>query len=441
MVKKQVFIFIAIFALLSGTLTAKDQSEILKRKISTSFVDTPLEKVIRVLARQYQLNMVISGKAKERITTNLHDVTLGEGLDAILKSLGYHYILNSGLIIVKPLAMAMNGELDRRIYKLHYVDGFHLKQSIAPLLSSKGKMEAMLAEREKDIKEQRSNILVVTDYRENLLTIDQVVDEMDKPEKILQIEIRLIEKLIGDESRVGLDLPTSLQVQATGAETTAPITQESSGSGGQAAKLSAWYELPANVQNLNLGVLTFNDLKFALELLGKEANSRLVSKPSVTTMNNKKAVIQIGQTIPVPEVSRGIGGDMISYKEKDVSMRLEVIPHIGRNNDITLELHPILEEIIGYTGPAESQQPITSKREVETTVLINDGETVVIGGLVKETETKNVKKVWLLGDIPVLGYLFKHTVQVKQRSDLLIFITTKIFDPKDKKGSKASFDK
>jgi general secretion pathway protein D len=146
-------------------------------------------------------------------------------------------------------------------------------------------------------------------------------------------------------------------------------------------------------------------------------------------MNNKKAVIQIGQTIPVPEVSRGISGDLILYKEKDVSMRLEVIPHIGSSNDITLDLHPILEEIIGYTGPAEAQQPITSKREVKTTVLIKDGETVVIGGLIKETETENIKKVWLLGDIPLLGYLFKHSVTVKQRSDLLIFITTKIFEP------------
>jgi len=433
MIKHKVFLFAAVLAIFCGPLIAKDQSEILKRKISTSFVDTPLEKVIRVLARQYQLNIIISGKAKETITTNLRDVTLAEGLDAILKSLGYHYVLSGDLIIVKPLAMSMNGELDQRVYNLHYVDGYHLKKSLVPLLSGKGKMEALLAEREKDEKEKRSNILVVSDYRENLKIIDKVIREMDKPEKSIQIEVRLIEKLIGDESRVGLDLPTSLKVQATGAETTAPITQESSGSGGQTNVLSAWYELPNNVQNLNLGVLTFKDLKFALELLGKDASSRLVSKPSVTTMNNKKAVIQIGQTIPVPEVSRGIGGDLISYKEKDVSMRLEVIPHIGTNNDITLELHPVLEEIIGYTGSADAQQPITSRREVQTTVIINDGETVVIGGLIKETETKNVSKIWLLGDIPILGYLFKHTVMVKQRSDLLIFITTKIFDSRVKK--------
>lgn len=215
-----------------------------------------------------------------------------------------------------------------------------------------------------------------------------------------------------------------------GAETTAPITKGQGGQSGQQTILSGWYELPNNVQNLNLGILAIDQLKATLDILAQDANSRLIAKPTVSTMNNKKAVIKMGTTIPIPEISRGISGDLFSYKEKDVSMTLEVIPHIGEHGDITLNVHPIMEEIIGYTGPPDAQQPITSRREVNTTVRLKDGETLAIGGLIKENETKTVDKVWLLGDIPILGYLFKHTSVKKQKSDLLIFITTKIINDK-----------
>ena len=107
-------------------------------------------------------------------------------------------------------------------------------------------------------------------------------------------------------------------------------------------------------------------------------------------------------------------------------MNLSVIPRINEQNKITLKVHPMLEEITGYTGEAEAPQPITSRREVETTVMVDDGETVVIGGLIKETENKNVEKIWLLGDIPLLGYLFRHIRTQREKTDLLIFITTKI---------------
>ncbi len=146
------------------------------------------------------------------------------------------------------------------------------------------------------------------------------------------------------------------------------------------------------------------------------------------TLNNHRAVIRIGTTVPVPEIQRGFAGDLYSYKEKDVSMRLEVVPVVGEDNEITLKLHPVMQEIIGYTGQAEAPQPIVSIREVETSVVVHDGETVAIGGLVKETTNKQEDKIWLLGNIPILGYLFKHTTIKKEKKDLLIFITSKIIE-------------
>lgn len=435
MLKRWTLLGIAVLLLGMSALQAADTEAVLKQKISTNFVNTSLERVIRVLANQYGLNIVVSGSAKGKVTIQLTNVKLGDALDAILKTQGYHYVVGNNVLYAKPLKEEANGERQTRVFKLNYLEGYSLKNSLLPLLSSKGKIEALLAEPEENEKLMRANMLVVTDFWENLNSIAKAIEQMDKPAKSVQIEVRLVEKGIRDNDQVGLNLPKSFTVQTMGAETTAPITKsnQSGGSGSSPTILSAWYELPNSVANLNLGVLTLDNLRATLDILAQDANSRLVSKPSVTTLDNKKALIKIGQAVPIPEVSRGVGGDLISYKEKDVSMMLEVVPHIGTDNNITLDVHPVLEEIIGYTGSSEAPQPITSRREVKSTVMVRDGETLVIGGLIKETETENISKVWLLGDIPILGYLFKHRTMTKEKSDLLIFITTKIFSPKDVK--------
>ncbi len=424
------FVLVVLLFVSKSVVFSADVTKVLQQKMSTSFINTSLEKVVRILGTQYGLNIIVGGNASGRVTIQLSNVTLGEALNAILKAQGYHYVISGNVIYVKPLKMDVIGELKTKVFHLKYLDGLRLKLSLLPMLSAKGKMEALLSDGNADGKAGQSNTLIVTDFRENLEAISSAIEQMDYPAKEMQIEVRLIEKLIGDEKRVGLDLPKSVTVRSMGAETTAPITKTSQGGGGgEQTILSAWYHLPNTIENLNMGVLTFDGLRATLDLLAEDANSRLVSKPSVTTLDNRKAIIKIGQNIPVPEVSRGISGDLVSYKEKEVSMTLEVTPHIGLNNDITLDIHPILEEIIGYTGSSDAPQPITSKREVKSTVILKDGQTLVIGGLIKETENKNVSKIWLLGDIPILGYLFSHTSIKKQKSDLYIFITTKIFDP------------
>ncbi len=374
--------------------------------------------------------MVFADNISGTVTVQLSNVTLANALNTILKTHGYHYILDDDIILIKPLNFGINNELQNEVFHLRYLDGYKLRETLMPLLSSKGKIAPLLSEKGEKEEEQRANILLATDYRENLAQVTRVIESLDVPDKQIQIEVRLVETVIGSDQRFGIDWPRTVTVSATGAETDAPVSTQQAGNTASSGLLSAWYELPNNVDNLNLGVLTFSELKATLDLLKDDQNSKLISNPKVTTLNNKKAAIEIGTTIPIPEISRGISGDLFSYKEKDVSMTLEVVPQIGEDGMITLKVHPRLEEIIGYTGPDEAPQPITSIREVTTTVMVQDGQTVAIGGLVKNSETKNEKKIWLLGDIPVLGYLFTHTSVIQEKKDLLIFITTKIMSPK-----------
>ncbi len=419
-------LFIILFAF-TQISRADELEKILQQKVTTSFVSTTLDNVVRFLAKQYGINVVISGEANARVTISLENVPLSEAFNSILKANGYHYVIGENVLIIKPEAMKLNGDLTSQVFDLRYLEGFSLKHTLEPMLSERGKVEALKSENADKETLVRSNRLVVTDVWENVRQIGKVIRQMDKPERQVQIEVRLVEKLVGNEKKVGIDYPTSVSVKMTGAETNAPITQGQNNQQG-ASLLSAWYQLPNSSNDLNLGVLTFDNLKATLDILATDNTSKLISNPRVTTLNNRRASIKIGTIIPIKEISRGVSGDIITYKDKDVSIRLDVIPLIGDDDYITLQVHPVLEEIVGYTGDAEAPQPITSKREVEATVILKDGETLVLGGLVKDSKSEIINKIWLLGDIPLLGYLFQHRDIKVTKNDLLIFITTKIIN-------------
>jgi len=423
------WINILLLILIPLLLARADLSQKLKKQISASFKNTSLTDVLRILASQNNLNLVIGEGVRGRVTIQLNNVLLSDALNVILKSHGCHYIVQNNILLVKPFESTVNGELESRIIKLKYLDGFQLQTTLSSLLSGKGKIEPLISENEKEELKRRSDILIVTDVWENVEKIQKVIQEMDQEPIQIQIEVKLIETLLGDEKRVGINLPTKISANVTGAELSAPITK-STGTQQQQRYLSGWYQIPEIGGNITLGVLTVDELNATLEALAQTNSSRLVSNPRLTTLNNKKAIIDIGTTLPIPEVSRGLGGDLITYKEKQVSMYLEVIPRINEDDVITLIVHPRLEEIIGYTGPSDYPQPITSKREVTTQVTVRQGETAAIGGLIKESQKKTVQKLWLLGDIPLLGYLFRHMVTRKEKTDLLIFITPKILKKK-----------
>ncbi len=232
----------------------------------------------------------------------------------------------------------------------------------------------------------------------------------------------MIETILGKNEKFGFDWPKSVNVKMTGADPLNP------GSIDLESGLAAYSGFPVTTNGVQLGILTVEELHFTLNMLAQDENAKLVSNPKVATLNNRKAMIRIGTNIPIPEVSRGIGGDLITYTDKQVDVILEVIPRIEPGNRINLIVHPIIEEIIGYTGPGDYPQPITSIREVQTTVSVAPGETVVLGGMVKDNKTVIEDKVWLLGYIPLLGELFTSRTEEIKKTDLLIFITPKILE-------------
>ncbi len=428
--KRFLSILIILLMSCSAAFAQTSLDKKLSQHVSANFQGASVSDILRIWASQYNLNLVAGEAIKGRVNIQLTDVELGDALNTILKSYGYHYIVKNNILLVKPFDEKINGELENQVIKLKYLDGFQLKPTIEPLLSEKGKIEPLISElpKSKDNKteDQRADAILVSDVWENVQKIEKVVTELDSEPAQLQIEVKLVEVSVGVNDQVGFNWPKKVTASVTGAETTAPITKSNNGSNNQQRYLSGWYEIPGINDRWKLGVLTFDEMQATLAFLAQDNNSRLVSNPKVTTQDNKKATIEVATLQPIPEVSRGISGDLITYREKPIGMMLEVIPRVSENDMITMNIHPVLEDIIGYVGPVDYPQPVTSKREVSTQVTVKEGESLAIGGLLKTTETKAVEKVWLLGDIPLLGYLFRHTTTRKEKTDLLIFITPQI---------------
>jgi len=394
----------------------------LAQKVSSlEFKDIDIKDVLRILARQHRLNIVVSSEVSGKISVSLSNVEVKDVLSTILESQGCHFLVKNDLILVKSFERDSYNETTSEVFHLNYLDAVEVKESLAHLLTSKGEMRVLDLEKTEKTEERRSNIIVVKDLPENIARIRSILEELDVPQMQLLIEARLIETILGEDDKFGFNLPKSVRVSMTGANP-ANVGQVDLNSG-----LSASAKFPVG-KNVNLGILTTDELAFTLDALSRDESTKLISNPKVATLNNKKALLRVGTNIPVPEVNRGIGGDLITYKDKQVDVMLEVIPRIEPDNRINLIVHPVIEEIIGYTGEGDFLQPITSVREVQTTLSVAPGETIVLGGLVKDNKMIVEDKLWLLGDIPLLGALFTSKTEEINKTDLLIFITPTVLE-------------
>jgi general secretion pathway protein D len=169
-----------------------------------------------------------------------------------------------------------------------------------------------------------------------------------------------------------------------------------------------------------------NNLAATLQMLATDKNVNILSTPHILTLNNQPAVIRVGEEVPVLTETRNIqGGETIrSYDYKSVAVELDVTPRINEEREVFLKVHPLVKKILGFD--AELNAPILATREAQTSVIVKDGQTVVIGGLMKDDRSVDRSKVPIFGDIPLLGALFRRSDALKEKTELLVFITPRV---------------
>ncbi|MEZ5359118.1 MAG: secretin N-terminal domain-containing protein [Candidatus Zixiibacteriota bacterium] len=395
-------------------------------RVSLTFDDTPIGAVLKMIAAQNNLNLVVSAEVTGDISISLNDVSLAAALDAILTPNGFNYYIKDDIIIVKTMDQEVIGELTAETYRLKYISATSAAEAVEPLLSDKGKFIPVGSSASEASSGTESNRLVIYDYAANHAIVRDLINAIDVKRRQISIEAKIIETNLQNEENLGINWPKSISASLSGVATPGTSTTDESTTGENLAVM------PLEDGNWQLGYLSVAQMDVVLNFLQQRNNAKLLSNPRVTTLENDKAIIDIQTVIPIQTINRFSEGavvqDIVTFQDEEIGISLEVTPRINDDSTITLTVHPVVEEIIGYSGPSDNQKPITSKRELNTNVTVSNKETLVLGGLLKETEIQVEDKLFLLGSIPVLGKLFTHKTSDVQTTDLLIMITPSIIE-------------
>jgi type IV pilus assembly protein PilQ len=399
-------------------------------KVSLNFDDTPIKTVLSMLAAQNSLNLVVSSDVEGDISIKLDNVTLGAALDAILQPNGYNYHIGEDIIIIKAADKKVVGELVAQTYRLKFIDASVAEAALKPMLSDNGTavpIQASKAQNGSD-KIMESTQIVVFDYPDVHLLVSELLTHIDTKRRQVMVEVKIIETNLTEDEKLGINWPKAIASSITGVAS----PQGASVAGDDNNGVAEMAVMPLENGNWQLGYLTLHQVDIVLDFLQQRKNTKLLSNPRLTAMENEIAVIEVQTVIPIQTINRFSEGaviqDIVTFQDEEVGISLKVTPRINDDSTITMRVNPVVEEIVGFSGPADNQKPITSERSISTSVTVGNNETIVLGGLLKETRFDAVEKVFLLGSIPLLGGLFTHKSTETQTTDLLIMITPHIIE-------------
>jgi type IV pilus assembly protein PilQ len=401
---------------------------------SFNFRDAKAEDALRLIAAQFGYSIVSGRGVPASITANLADVTFEEAVQYVAEASGCEYRIEQKVLVINP------AELSTQVFNLHYLDPEAAEAAVARVLSERGRVDAFSGRGGKPgaPASALSNALVVTDTSARLVTVGRVLQQMDVKPRLVAIEAKLVETTLGADEKLGIDwqlrasatggvLPTTFpfpKSQGSGEFTGTPNPNNQVGGIGPAFPPGETFPY-TNPDDYTFGKLSFQEFSVALDILKQSSRTNLVSAPQVTTLDNQAAEIVVGTVVPIAKYERlkETGTlEVTGYDEKKVGVRLVVTPRVGPDSTMILSVNPEISEIVEYRGQY-NERPVTATRSAATQVEMRTGETLLIGGLIREQDIRIVRKVPVLGDIPVLKFLFRHTTTQKQKVDLMIFIT------------------
>ncbi|HVP38721.1 MAG TPA: secretin N-terminal domain-containing protein [Candidatus Saccharimonadales bacterium] len=395
-----------------------------------------VEDVVRALTAQAGLGMVTSGSLPGTVSLHLRDVTFEEAMRHLADATGICWARHGEVVTINPQS------LQARTFPLRYVNAAAAREAILKLLGPQGTADVFTGTVKDDpshtVSLSPSNALLVRDNEDRLAEIARVLAELDRKPRQVSIEARLVEVTLGRDEKMGLDWQIAAHASGAAMPFTFPFDKKAAGgnftptpntnavTGGATPQFPQGEVFPyANPSDFTFGRLSTSEFRVALDFLSSRTNTNLVSTPKITTLENRPAQILVGTVVPIAvyQNSQQTGVLMLSgYEEKQIGIRLSVNPRVCGDSTILMTVHPEVSEILEYRGQF-NERPVTSTREATAEVMVRDGETMVIGGLVREMDTQTVSKVPLLGDIPLLGELFKHHTISKEKVDLVVFVT------------------
>jgi type IV pilus assembly protein PilQ len=407
-------------------------------KLSLNFQNVEVRAVLQVIADFTGLNIIASDTVAGNLTLRLKDVPWDQALDIVLQARGLDMRKNGNVIWIAPkdeLLTKEKLELEQRsqIAELEPVrtENFQLNYQKADtfkliLENAGGGGKSILSKRGSAVIDPRTNQLFVTDIPSKLEEVRKLIQKTDVASRQVLIEARIVEATDNFSKDLGAKLGFGLQGNnyAAGGKQESPIGNASSVSG-SAVNLPV---TPASGSAGSVALTLFNSaatrfISLELSALESDGQGKILSSPRVITADQLKATIEQGTELPY-QTATSSGATALAFRK--ANLKLDVIPQITPDGNVILDVD-VNKDSVGQ--PTPSGLAIDTKH-VKTQVLIENGGTVVIGGIYMQEDRDTINKVPVLGDIPVMGNLFKKTSRINNKTELLIFLTPKVLSDK-----------
>ncbi|GHH47657.1 MULTISPECIES: type IV pilus secretin PilQ [Gammaproteobacteria] len=450
------------------------------RPVTFNFQDVPVRTVLQLIAEESNLNVVASDTVQGNVTLRLVNVPWDQALDIVLRAKGLDKRRDGSVIWVGPQAELAKFEQDKEDARIaienredlitDYIQiNYHSASAIYKALTeAKGignsngnnggsgnnqNENGFLSPRGRLVADERTNMLMISDIPKKVAQMRELIDHIDRPVDQVLIEGRIV--IASDTfardlgARFGISgatgrgvLSGSLDSNVNYINTSAQRANEIANTG--TSDTLASHLFPKGL-NVNLPASSFTsgtasgiaytllgtnfNLDLELSALQEEGRGEVISNPRIVTANQREGVIKQGKEIGYVTITGGTAGTAATpnVQFKEVLLELKVTPTITNDNRVFLNMNVKKDEVERYIELSDyGTVPEINRREINTAVLVEDGQTVVIGGVYEFTDRSSVSKVPFLGDVPFLGNLFKKRGKSKQKAELLVFVTPKV---------------
>ena len=438
--------------------------------VTINFKGADIRTVLSYISEVAGVDIIAAPDVKGVIDLKLTDKPWKVALDIIVRNYGFAYERDGNIIRVVTLDKLKQEEVMTQVVSLNYGKAKDIADAI----------EDMVGERGSVMYDDRTNMVIVTDIPTSVYKIGQIIQKLDRETDQVLIEARVLETVLSDDERMGIDW--NIKIAASGAKRpiTFPFdyfdvdsktldrfsplvqtgtdtnTQTAGGASGSTtsgaypdgadgignrSKGFPYVDLAQEMfkSSFTFGTLDFSQFRAVLEMLKHRSDTNIVSNPRIATLNNNPAYIIVGQTINLPTYERNSSSgrmEVSGYEAKDIGIKLKVTPHINEKGEITTDITPEISDFLRYDTLDASQgivAPVFSSRQANTSVRIRDGETIFIGGMIKENIVDIKKPIPFIGDLlqdmPGLGLLVSKKEKMKQKTELIFFITVRLIKP------------
>jgi len=408
----------------------------MKKVVCIDVNEVPIATVIRQLSDQVDVDLIMSPKVTGNVTVSLTEVSLEEALRSILDVHGAAFIPGENIIRIVPREELpeINERLVTETFEIIYADVTQVVKALDKFKSAQGSVSSI----------EGTSHIIVTDTESKIREVTALLVKIDRIIPQVLVEVRIYDITSKDNLDLGVEWNAGRRtnVNSSSLIMNDDIVVDKGGTDTYISSITkpaviAGFEGPTSkTADATLGFLRFGildrhvNIDAQLRAEKENINAKLLANPRILVVDNVEATFDIVTEHPYVEKTITSGSVTESVKFKTVGVKLVVTPHVARNDMLRLLIAPEFSVLVERVTVSSSNVPVVDTRKVRTVALVKDGQAVVLGGLKKKETSQQVNKVPVLGDIPILGHLFRFEGEATVNTELVVFITPRIImDP------------